>query len=53
MGPSVVETMGLILSGSLCNFERKYIVCVSTLLGSASCEYWWYVMTPSFLHLRR
>ena len=40
VGPFVVETMGLSLSGSLsgslCSFGRKYMVCVSTLLGGAT-----------------
>lgn len=53
VGPFVAETIGLTLSGSLCILGRKYIVCVSTLLGGASRVYWWLVMTPSFLHLRR
>ena len=37
VGPSVAEIMSLTLSGSLSSFGRKYIVCVSTLLGSDSC----------------
>ena len=48
VGPSAVETMGLTVSGYFCRLGRKYIVCVSTLLGSASCVYWWGAMTPSF-----
>ena len=35
MGPLQPETMGLTVTGSLCNFRRKYILCVSSLGGGS------------------